>query len=144
MNFWNDQLLGQVLTILIPILATAVGGVITALGTRAVSYLKERSEDRKFDKYLNVFETTVYDVVTGLNQTTVAVIKEAAKDGKLTEEEKQRIFETAKATIYGVLGPKGIQTLQMVYADLETLIKYKIESTVLEEAQREVERGAKV
>jgi len=143
MSFWNDQLLGQILTILIPILATAVGGVITALGARLVSYVKEKSDNRRFDKYLDIFEKTVYDVVAGLNQSTVKVIKEAAADGKLTEEEKQRIFETAKADIYGVLGPKGIEVLQTVYADLEALIKYKIEATVLEEAQKEAFNCAK-
>lgn len=135
MNFWNDQLLGQILTILIPILATAVGGVITALGARAVSVLKERSDTRKFDKYLDILNETIQDVVISLNQSTVNIIKEAAADGKLTEEEKQLIFQTAKDDIYGILGPKGIQILQTVYDDLEGLIKHKIEANVLKESR---------
>lgn len=134
MNFWNDQLLGQILTILIPILATAVGGVITALGTRCVSYLKEKINSHKFNKYLDILNNTIQDVVVGLNQSTVNIIKEAAADGKLTEEEKKQIFETAKLDIYGILGPKGIEVLQAVYNDLDELIRYKIEATVFRES----------
>ena len=134
MNFWDDQLLGQILTILIPILATAVGGVITALGARCVSYLKEKVNSHKFNKYLDILNDTVQDVVVGLNQSTVNVIKEAAADGKLTEEEKKRIFETAKLDIYGILGPKGLEVLQAVYNDLDELIKCKIEATVFRES----------
>lgn len=140
MSFWTSDMTGQVLTILIPILVTAVGGVLTVLGGRLTVYIGEKYNTHKFDKYFNILNDTIQSVVTGLNQTTVNVIKAAAEDGKLTDEEKTQIFESAKSDIYAVLGPKGIQALQLVYADVEKLISCKIETAVLNEAQMETNK----
>ena len=129
---FNSELFGTIMQILIPIIATAIGTVITVYVKRWADVAKETKIGKETARYINLLEKTVYDVVQGLNQSTVQKLKEAAADGKLTPAEIEQVSTDAKLTILAIIGPKGIEVLSMAFADLQLLIACKIESTVLE------------
>ena len=129
---FTRELLGQILTILIPLIATALGTVITLYIKRWADDAKETTLGKKTIRYINILEKAAIDVVQGLNQTTVQKLKEAASDGKLTPAEIEEVRADALLQIRAILGATGIEVLSQTVADLNALIACNIERIVLE------------
>jgi len=131
-TIFSNETFVTFLGILIPILATAVGTAIVAAASYFVQSVKKKIENEQFDKYLRILEDAVYDVVGKLNQTIVEKLKAAAVDGKLTREEIEDLGASALYDIKAILGSRGIEVLQTVYEDLNSLITTKVESVINE------------
>lgn len=128
----NESTIGQVLEILIPIIATALGTVLINLANKYADMIKQKTKSEKIDRYVRLLNETVKDVVVSLNQTTVDKLKEAATDGKLTPEEIEMVKADAITTVTDILGITGVEVLALAFEDLNALIATKIEKAVRE------------
>ena len=118
---------------LLPIVATAIGSVITAVaaaaGARWAAKIKEETKGKKLARHIKTLDDTVADVVRGMNQKTVAALKEKAADGKLTKEEIDSISVDARLQISAIMGD-GMDEIKSSFGDTDALIAAKIERAV--------------
>lgn len=108
--------------------------------TQATNFVRAKSQDLQaktkndaLDKYIQIAEKTVIDTVRGLNQSMVVDLKKAAQDGKLTDEEKKQIQNTAITVINSTLSENIKDTIGVVYGDLPSWIKTQVEIAVANE-----------
>ena len=90
--------------------------------------LKEKIEDEKYHKYLDLLEATIVDCVLATNQTYVEALK---KDNAFTEEAQKEAFRRTYTAVMNILNDDAVQYLQTVLGDFESYLTSKIESTVV-------------
>ena len=113
---------------LIPILITAASGTIIAVAKFLTDYISQKTNSNRVNHYLERLDQTILEVVEALNQTTVNPIKDA--HGKLSEEEKSRIFQASYKSVIRIMSRAGLAVLADAYEDVNELILAKLEATV--------------
>jgi hypothetical protein len=126
MNELNQALLNQA----IPIIATLFGTVLTILSGYLVAYINTKVKNAKLNQALQLVQETGYNVVMGLEQTLVSKFIQVNADGKLTEEEKVLLKQTALQSIHDQLKPEVKKALEFGYANLDEYLDKLIESLV--------------
>jgi hypothetical protein len=129
------------LAFLVTLITFASGWAIikgSALLNAKAEEIKQTINNRKLSSYIDIAVKTVTDVVKALNQSVVDDLKEMSEDGKLTADEKQRIFDNALSTIQHTLSEDMITTLSTVYGDLDEWLKTQIDTAVSKEKDRKL------
>lgn len=112
----------------------AVMGVLVAFGTKAFAMyagmLKEKVKHDELKALIDRVQNTATIVVQSLNQTMVDDLKAAAEDGKLTQEEKTRIKDSALMSLLNTLNDQGKELLKETFGDLNEYLTKLIESKV--------------
>lgn len=137
----------EISNILAPIsslLIIAIGLVAAYAITKFASYWQKKSEeiennienglsDSKIN-WLTFLMGHLLDVVDAvvmeINDTVKKKILEASKDGKLTEEEKQDLLETAINLVKEEIPEAALDELSEIVGDIDTFIQTKIENAV--------------
>lgn len=128
----REELVTTIIQVVVPVIAAAIGIILTALANNASDYLKQKANSTLLNRYIDLLTETVMDVVQSLNQTTVEQLKQAAMDGKLTQEEIDSISAQALTSVKAILGEKGMEILSIAFEDVDALITSKIERAVRE------------
>ena len=120
-------ILNQVFQVcIVPLLGLLVSFLVVWL-TAKKEEIKEKIQNEKAKKYLDMLNTTICECVLATNQTYV----DALKDQNIFNEEaqKQALQKTYDAVIK-ILSEDAKEYLSTAYGDLQTLILEKIESQV--------------
>lgn len=141
---WNGIAL-QLVEILLPV----IGLLLTALIALGVAYLRKHTErlsneiarDSLFAALAEA-EKQAINAVKATNQILVDELKEAHADGELTEEERQKALETAKAIFMDSMSKGALQTLQSAVGPLEKWLTSLIETKVAEVKREQVSKLA--
>lgn len=88
------------------------------------AYLREQTDNKAIDKYIDLAEAAVTQAVEYVAQTYVDALKSA---GEFTPDAQEKAFETAKQRALEILGEDAISMLNMIYGDFNTWIETKIE-----------------
>lgn len=99
---------GELLTIILVPLGTAIAGLLTALLGLATSWLAGKARDQRVASALTRLGDASMLVVKSLSGTTVAAIKEAAADGKITPAEREKIKALALDELKRYVGPAAL------------------------------------
>ena len=112
--------------VLIPLLGLATKYLITFVNLKAEE-LKQKAELEKYNKYIDMLNTTITNVVTATNQTYVNALKE---QGKFDAEAQKEAFRRSYETIIGILGEEAQRYLNAAIGDLNAYITNSIERQV--------------
>lgn len=112
--------------VLIPLLGLATKYLITFVNLKAEE-LKQKAELEKYNKYIDMLNTTITNVVTATNQTYVNSLKE---QGKFDAEAQKEAFRRSYETIIGILGEEAQRYLNAAIGDLNAYITNSIERQV--------------
>ena len=130
----NDQITKMIMDCLSPVfmvIAQVILCIIGAYAIKVVSYFARKIGIQVNDKQMEEIETIVSGVVKTLNQRVVTVMKEAATDGKLTNEQKDAVYNTAVSVVNGMLSSEQVQLLINKYGDIDEALKVLIETSVI-------------
>lgn len=135
---WND-VLGQVIQALLPIVVTLLLAGIAWLGKRIDGWLAVKVENEYLEGVLRRLNETTWTVVLELQQTEVEALKAATDaDGpggrKITPEEAADLKQKALDKLKDYLGAKGLTLLAKVLGlsgdGLDRYLSGNIESVV--------------
>ena len=123
----TQEILSTILkTVLIPILPLLTTYLIYLLNTK-INELKEKINNEKFNKYLDMLHELITSNVIMVNQTFVDALK---KDGIFTKENQIEAFNIVKTNVLNSLQTEAILILKSVIDDLDTYINTEIEASV--------------
>lgn len=127
-------------TILLGILSLSVPAIVALLiylTPKITSFIKTKStelidkvQNEKVKKYLELSRDNALIVVNSLNQQLVNDLKASHEDGKLTEDEIKQIASEALLNMYAMVSDDVIETLRLVYKDVDLLFTNLIEEAV--------------
>lgn len=120
--------LNPILTALVQVVLTAVGGILIGVVLKVFKKLGIALEEDNMKK----IEDTINKVVVRLNQTVVDDLKSKNPNGKLTDEEKERIFSDAKNIIFDMLDDNAKKLLKNRFGNENTAIDILIDNLVKE------------
>ena len=92
----------------------------------------EKTDLEKFNKLIELVETYVMKVVKELNYTMKKAILDATDDGKLTDDDKEKLKNTALEKVKSIISEVDQIVLSMHIDDLDTYICTLIENFVEE------------
>jgi len=124
-------LLLSALTALVPV----VGIVFKALGQKAATWIQAKVDNATLEGILVRLNSAAFSAVTEVYQSTAEALKAGAADGKLSDEDKARVKQTAIDSVKSYLGPKGIEVLMAVMglkseSELDKAIGGKVEGAI--------------
>ena len=93
------------------------------------SYLRSKTKNAKIQKYITLAEDAVTSAVKTVSQTYVTSLKE--KD-EFNEEAQKEAFCRAMELTKAVLTDEAVKILGEAFGDVETYLRARIESTVLD------------
>lgn len=131
----EGQLLSALLKEAIPVLATLFGTILTILSGQLVSYINTKIKNEKLNEAAHLAQETVYNTVLGLEKTLVSEFMKANEDGKLTDEEKKQIKQSALASIHKQLNPNVKKALRLGYENLDEYLDMLMERMVQTETK---------
>ncbi len=112
--------------VLVPILPLLTTYIIYWLKIK-VDELKEKINNEKFNKYLDILHELITSNVMMVNQTFVDALK---KDEIFTKENQIEAFNLVKTNVLNSLTKVGYNILANVIEDLDTYINTEIEAAV--------------
>ena len=127
MNNQTQETLSIILKmVLVPILPLLTTYIIYWLKMK-VDELKERINNEKFNKYLDILHELISSNVIMVNQTLVDALK---KEGIFTKEDQIEAFNIVKTNVLNSLQTEAVLILKSVIDDLDTYINTEIEAAV--------------
>lgn len=115
-----------VLLALSQVLMVAVGVVLISLIKKGIKKANLEIDE----KTMECIEDTICTIVAATNQKMVNDLKDLSPDGKLTEEQKETIFEHVKTLVLASLSTHEMDYIINKYTDLDKGIEVLIESAV--------------
>ena len=109
-----------------PVLSIA-GVYLTYLIRVKIEEAKQKMNDDKADKYLNMLDVTIQNAVLATTQTYVDSLK---KQGKFDVDAQKEAFKLTYDAVMKVLTPAAVKYITMAIGDLETYVTNKIEADV--------------
>jgi len=125
-DLFLNSLLLPVLEIVLPILATALAGLLTLWITRLAAKAKIQLNAEQEA----VLRQRIRGAVLHTNQTLVKNLRAAKADGKLTREEAVAALSATVRTATKDLGKNGLATLAAVTGKGETALREVVEEEV--------------
>jgi hypothetical protein len=123
----SDTTLNLILaSVIVPLLAALVPLLIAFINAKA-NEVKQRINDKKLERYLELAEDAVASAVLATYQTFVSTVKGTEGWNKETQK---LAFEEAKAKALVILGTTAKQALEAASIDLQAWIDTKIEAYI--------------
>jgi hypothetical protein len=123
-----ETILAQIMTIVLPVLVTSIGVLITWGLNEGRKWVKTKSDNEAIDTAFNQLNLITTGVVKAAEQS----IKEAAADGKITTAEAYKIKTMVVAEIRNQL-PKSTEKILTGIADnINGMIDSKVEEAVFD------------
>lgn len=133
MNNFMETLIPAVGTILAALLSYGVVVVVAyikKLQTKTLTEIEKINSDNEREYAKNIL-SDVTDALTtaakSLEESLVPVLKSATADGKLTKEDQELVFNSAKELAAKLMGPDTQKLLGEVVDDTETYINAKLQ-----------------
>lgn len=119
---------------LLPILATVLGVVLTALSKYALSYINKKNKALQTSvdsaiakKYMDMVTDTIEDCVLSVAQTYVEGLK---KENAFTKEAQKEAFTMAYNGVLEILSTDAYEYIESAFGDVEKFLTNKIEAMV--------------
>lgn len=119
---------------LLPILATVLGTVLTALCGYFVTYINRKNkalqatvDSATAKKYMDMVTKTISDCVVSVNQVYVENLK---KEGVFTKEAQAEAFKMAYNGVLEILTVDAYEYIESAFGDVEKYLTTKIEAEV--------------
>lgn len=109
-----------------PLLTALTGVIISFINKQAIRF-KEKFNDEKTNRYIELAERIVGQAVTTVSQTYVDELK---RDGVFTKEEQKKAFEKSKTLVYGLMKDECKKAIEDNYVSYEKWLETKIEETI--------------
>lgn len=103
--------------------------LIGVLASYLIGYIRTKTKNAKALKYIDMLDYTVQACVNATNQTYVSSLKAC---GEFNKEAQEYAFEKTYKAVQTLLTEESKKYLNEAYGDFETLVKEKIEATVLQ------------
>lgn len=123
----SQEFVNLIETCVLAPLLTALTGVLIAFISKQATRLKEKFNDEKTSRYIEMAEKIVQQAVTYVSQTYVDELK---KDGAFTKEDQKKAFEKSKTLVYGLMKEECKKAVESNYISYEKWLETKIEETV--------------
>lgn len=117
------------LPIIIKILEIVVFPLLGVLTSYMIAYIRTKIKNNMVLKYIDMLDNTIQACVDATNQTFVGALKEA---GEFDQKAQEQAFNKTYAAVKNLLTAEGEKYLNEAYGDVETLIKQKIEATIIQ------------
>lgn len=129
-----DQLYSELMQIIVPAVTTVVG-LLVAWGLAELrKYIKTKTTNEASIQAFDTVSDLIQSTVASINQTT----RKAFADGKLTENEKKALKESAAAIILNQIPAATKSVLERSVNDITEYINHRIEQTVAAEKRQAV------
>ena len=129
-----DQLYSELMQIIVPAVTTVVG-LLVAWGLAELrKYIKTKTTNEASIQAFDTVSDLIQSTVASINQTT----RKAFADGKLTENEKKALKESATAIILNQIPAATKSVLERSVNDITEYINHRIEQTVAAEKRQSV------
>ena len=122
---------------ILPIVATLLGAVLTALSGYVITYINKKNKDLQANadsnmtkKYMDMVTKTITDSVLMVNNTYVDTLK---KNNAFTKEAQEQAFKMCFDNVMGLLTDDTIKYLNEITTDATKYLTTSIEATVKEE-----------
>lgn len=125
MDFFQDAVVMTLLA-LIQVLVVVAGVFFVGF----LRKLNKKTQLNLDESVMNQIRSIVDDVVVATNQKVVSVLKENSPNGKLTEEEKEKVFNDVKNAIVLCLNKTQLDHLVEKYNGLDEALSILIEKSV--------------
>lgn len=125
MDFFQDAVVMTLLA-LIQVLVVVAGVFFVGF----LRKLNKKTQLNLDESVMNQIRSIVDDVVVATNQKIVSVLKENSPNGKLTEEEKEKVFNDVKNAIVLCLNKTQLDHLVEKYNGLDEALSILIEKSV--------------
>ena len=122
----NETLNMVIAAIIIPLAGVLIPYLCSFISKKNQE-LKDKINDAKISKYLDIAEDAIQTAVISTYQTFVSKIK--GTDG-WTENVQKQAFEEAKMKALVIMGTAAKEALQALYDDFDTWLSGKIEACV--------------
>lgn len=116
----------------IPVIGSILTSIILAGMAALVKYLVSKTKNEKLQSALAVMGDIGLKTVEALMQSEVEVMKERATDGKLSEDDRKLLKETAIKTIRQVAPNETLKYLQQKQMDMDRFLNMLVEASVRE------------
>ena len=123
----SQEFVNLIETCVLAPLLTALTGVLIAFISKQATRLKEKFNDEKTSRYIEMAEKIVQQAVTYVSQTYVDELK---KDGAFTKADQKKAFEKSKTLVYGLMNEECKKAVESNYISYEKWLETKIEETV--------------
>lgn len=118
-------------TVLIPLLIALTGFVVKWVNAKA-NELKSKTEDDRYDLYIDILQELVTKTVIMVNQTYVDELK---KENAFTKEAQIEAFNKVYETVITSLSEDVYTYLEQIIGNLNDYITVLIESAVKQQKQ---------
>ena len=133
----DKDILNQLLLIGIPVL-TAAAALAVAWMRAKTREINRKAEEKELKANLELLDNVVLEVAKTLNKTLVEELEKAHSDGRLSLEDMEMVKAEALQHTYTILDASIIDMLKKVTIDLDCLICSKIESTLCDIKENEM------
>lgn len=121
----------EIMTIILEVaiipLLIALTGYLVAFIKSKTKQITEKTENDKYDTYINLLSETITKCVMATNQTYVEALK---KDNAFTKEAQLKAFEMTVEAVLDVLNDDAKNYLSAAVGDLGSFIATQIEAEV--------------
>lgn len=107
--------------------------IVAVAGVFLIGLLKKlnvKTQINLDESIMGQINKVITDIVISTNQKIVDAMKEKNPDGKLTDEEKERVFNTVKDMILQCLSQTQLDYIINTFADLDEGLSILIEAAV--------------
>lgn len=121
-----ETIIAQLMTIIMPVLVTTIGVIITWGLNELRKWIKTKSDNEAIDTAFNQLNQITKSAVTAAEQS----IKEAGADGKITMAEAKKVKALVMSSVKNQLPVSTEKVLLGIANSVDDLIDNKIEETV--------------
>ena len=118
-----SDILGLVITIVVPVIVTFIGFGVQALCKK----FSAQTENEVVESILQEIYARVNDAVDYVNQTYVDALK---REGKFDLDAQKKAFQTAYNTIIETLSAEALSYIESISGETNKLLEVLIESSV--------------
>lgn len=130
----SDAVMQVFIDVLLPVIVTAIGGLLTTVLLKLNSYLRAKVGLSSVDFATAKLDSVIPAIVAEADATIVAGLRDANADGKITADEARAVMDAVIAKVKQQLGAAGFDELKQhlgVDADaLLAMIRSRIEASV--------------
>lgn len=117
----------EIFTLIINIIEVCIIPLLGLLTKALIDYIKTKTNNQKFDKYILLLNNTISNCVLATKQTYVETLK---NKGNFDAEAQEEAFSRTKDAVMAILTEDAKIYLSTIYSDLDSYINQKIESEV--------------
>lgn len=113
--------------VIFPLLGIGTAYLVILIDAK-IKEIKQKTNNEKFNEYLDMLNNTISDCVIATTQTYVSALKQ---EGKFDIEAQKTAFKKTYDAVMSILTEDALKYLNKGISDLEAYVNAKIESEVV-------------